>query len=102
MYEWNSVRERLLVLLAAILAFGASLAGSFHFDDYTLFIDSAVTSPAGWWSVWQLWRTRPFTYFTFWFNYQLGGQDPLGYHAVNLLLHLTAVWLLHGVLIGIV
>jgi tetratricopeptide (TPR) repeat protein len=43
--------------------------------------------------VWSLSRTRPLTYFTYWLNYQLGGQDPLGYHAVNLMLHLGCVLL---------
>ena len=102
MYEWKVVRERLVVLLGALIAFGASLGASFHFDDYTLFSDPAVTSPAGWWSVWQLWKTRPLTYFTFWVNYQFGGQNAVGYHAVNLLLHLTAVWIFHGILLGLV
>lgn len=44
-----------------------------------------------------LWRpleTRPLTYLTFWINEKLGGQNPSGYLAVNLLLHLTAVVLL--------
>ena len=44
-----------------------------------------------------LWRPlaiRPLTYATFWFNQWLGGRDPAGYHAVNLLLHLIAIVLL--------
>jgi protein O-mannosyl-transferase len=102
MLESKVIRERIVVLLGALLAFGASLGASFHFDDYTLFVDPAVTAPAGWWSMWQPWKTRPLTYFTFWVNYQLGGENPVGYHAVNLLLHLTAVWVFHGVLLGLV
>src|SRR5258708_25269807 len=49
----------------------------------------------------ELWRaleTRPLTYLTFWINDKLGGQNPFGYHAVNLLLHLTAIVLLWDVL----
>jgi tetratricopeptide (TPR) repeat protein len=42
-------------------------------------------------NLWSPARTRPLTNFTFWLNYQVGGQDPLGYHALNLLLHLGAV-----------
>jgi hypothetical protein len=88
----------LLVLLAAIVAFGAGLGASFHLDDYTLFSDPGVTSAAGWLHVWRPLQTRPLTYFTFWLNYQLGGQNPIGYHAVNIALHLLAVWLLYSVL----
>lgn len=84
---------RLLVVCLALVAFGTTLGASFHFDDYSLFVDPAVTSPSGWWQVFRVEQTRPLTYLTFWLNYQLGGQDPLGYHAVNLILHLAACWL---------
>jgi hypothetical protein len=57
-----------------------------------------VTSSSGWWQVWELVRTRPLTYLTFWANYQVGGHDPIGYHVVNLLLHLASVWLLFSAL----
>jgi hypothetical protein len=87
------MRARLLLLTAALAAFGASLGSGFHFDDYAIFSDPVLTSPWGWLQVWGWRQTRPLTYFTFWLNYQTGGQDPLGYHAVNLLLHLGAVLL---------
>ena len=86
------------VLFATLIVFGMGVLGSFHFDDYSLFSDPAVTSPSGCWQVWQPLRTRPLTYLTFWANYQLGGQNPIGYHAINLVVHLYAVWLLFGIL----
>jgi len=92
----------LFVLAGAVLAFGAGFGASFHLDDYTLFSDPAVTSPAGCWYVWQPMQTRPLTYFTFWLNYQLGGQNAIGYHTVNIALHLVAVWLLYGILARLV
>ncbi len=85
-----------LVLFAALAVFGLGLEGSFHFDDFSLFSDPAVTSPSGWLDVWRPLRTRPITYLTFWLNYQIGGRNPIGYHALNLALHLLAVWLLYG------
>jgi hypothetical protein len=92
----------LLVLVGALLAFGAGLGASFHLDDYTLFSDPAITSPDGWWYVWHPLQTRPLTYLTFWLNYQLGGQNPIGYHAVNIGLHLLATWLLYGTCVRLV
>ncbi len=74
-------------------AFGASLASGFHFDDYAIFSDRVLTSSSGWIGVWALRQTRPLTYLTFWLNYLAGGQDPLGYHLVNLALHVAAVLL---------
>ena len=87
------MRARFLLLAAALAAFGASLGSGFHFDDYAIFSDPVLTSPWGWLQVWGWRQTRPLTYLTFWLNYQTGGQDALGYHALNLLLHLGAVLL---------
>jgi len=87
------MRARFLLLAAALAAFGASLGSGFHFDDYAIFSDPALTSPWGWLQIWGWRQTRPLTYLTFWLNYQTGGQDALGYHVLNLLLHLGAVLL---------
>jgi hypothetical protein len=89
------MRDRLILSIAALVAFGGSLASSFHFDDYAIFADPAITAPSGWWQVWRPEQTRPLTYLTFWMNYQLGGRNPAGYHALNLALHLAAVLLLY-------
>ena len=89
-----------MVSAAALAAFGASLGSSFHFDDYAILSDPILTSASGWWEVWRPLGTRPLTYFTFWLNYQLGGTNPLGYHLVNLLLHVAATLMLARVLRG--
>ena len=95
---WDALRRRLVsrqtvvLLLAAIIAFGGCLWGSFHFDDYSLFSSD----------LWRPFEIRPLTYATFWLNEWLGGQNPAGYHAVNLLLHLIAIILLFEALKQIV
>src|SRR5215469_12020676 len=76
------MRARLVLLAAALAAFGASLGSGFHFDDYAIF------SPGGR-------ETRPLTFLTFWLNRQLGGDNPAGFHTLNLALHLAAVLLLY-------
>jgi protein O-mannosyl-transferase len=92
------MRDRLILTFAALVAFGASLAGSFHFDDYAIFADPSLTAGRGWLEVWRPLQTRPLTYLTFWLNFQLGGKDPVGYHALNLALHVAAVLLLYEAL----
>jgi protein O-mannosyl-transferase len=87
------MRERLLLLAAALVAFGASLGSGFHFDDYAIFSDPVLQSTRGAIDVWGPRQTRPLTYFTFWLNRQIGAGDPLGYHLFNLLLHLGAILL---------
>jgi hypothetical protein len=88
------LRQSVVLLLATVLVFGACVTASFHFDDYGILSDPIITSPSGWWQAWGPLQTRPLTWFTFWLNYQLGGGNPAGYHAVNLALHLCAVFLL--------
>jgi hypothetical protein len=87
-----SLPAKFLVLAAALVAFGPTLTSSFHFDDYALLADPAVTSPSGYRDVFRLEQTRPLTYLTFWLNYRFGRDDPRGYHVLNLLLHLMACW----------
>lgn len=85
------MRARLFLLAGATAAFGASLGAGFHFDDYAIFSDPALASGSGWMQIWSLRQTRPLTYLTFWLNRQVGGGDALGYHLLNLALHLAAV-----------
>jgi protein O-mannosyl-transferase len=84
--------------LLGLIAFGLSLAGSFHFDDHALFSDPAITSAGGWLDVWSLRQTRPLTWFSFWLSYQLSGANPMLWHALNLALHLGCVWLVYSTL----
>ncbi len=87
--------HRILLLAAALIPFCGSLASGFHFDDYAIFQDAAIRAPNGWLTVWNLGQTRPLTYFTFWLNFRLWGENPWGYHALNLALHAAAVLLLY-------
>ena len=78
-----------------LLAWGASIAGPFHFDDYNLFLDPLINSARGWFEVWRPLQTRPLSQFTFWLTYMLAGATPWAFHLWNLVLHALAsilVW----------
>ncbi|HXP85865.1 MAG TPA: tetratricopeptide repeat protein [Bryobacteraceae bacterium] len=96
------MREKRLIAAgvagAAVAAFGASLAGTFQFDDLALLSDPGITSPGGWVDCFRLIQTRPLTWFTFWANYQLAGEHAAVWHAVNLALHVAVALLLWDVL----
>jgi hypothetical protein len=92
------LREKLLVLIAGIAAYGGTLVVPFQYDDYAIFADPAIASDAGWRDVWSPLQTRPLTYLTFWFNFQTGGRSPWSYHALNLAIHLACCLLLLDVL----
>lgn len=83
---------RFLILLAAALAFGASLWNGNVYDDYAIFSDPLLFAPSGWWEIF-VERTRPITYLTFWAELKVTREPVILQHAVNLLLHLGAVWL---------
>src|SRR5664279_774239 len=78
------MRARLLLLAAGLAAFGGSLIAGFHLDDYATFSNSLSQAARG---------SGPLTQLTLWLNYQVAGQEPLVYHAFNLLLHLGAILL---------
>ena len=76
-----------LIIAVVLLAWGASLAGPFHFDDYSLLVDPLVTSARGWLLVWRPIQTRPLSQFTFWASYMMAGATPWAFHIWNLALH---------------
>ncbi|HEY4363630.1 MAG TPA: hypothetical protein VGN17_21875 [Bryobacteraceae bacterium] len=92
------MRERILIWIAALAAFGTCLGGTFVFDDLGMLRDRAITSGSGWWECWRLTQTRPLTWFSFWASYQVGGENPMGWHAVSLVLHSLVAALVWDVL----
>ncbi|MGA3027214.1 MAG: tetratricopeptide repeat protein [Bryobacteraceae bacterium] len=82
-FRWQAGLLALLVLIA----YANSLASSFHFDDAAIFANPSILKPGFGWGIFRLEQTRPLTYLTFHWNYLVGGQNPVLYHWVNLLLH---------------
>ncbi len=98
----------LLLILGVLVAasYLPALWGEFVWDDFLLTKLKAVSS---WEGIWQLWfdpstaylqrdavegHYWPLLYTTFWIEHKLWGFNPLGYHAVNLLLHFVNTVLL--------
>ncbi len=80
-----------LVALAGAAAYLPSFAVPFVFDDFSSIRDNDLLYR--WRGVEPLWRFEPnrvVTYLTFRLNYRLGGFDVVGYHAVNLAIHVLA------------
>lgn len=90
--ESIAIRSILLLLLAAAITFSPAIGGSFLLDDQSVLADPAFTTPSGVFDLLHPSRVRPLTNLTLWANYQIHGPSPLGFHVVNLLLHLVAVW----------
>ena len=81
-------------VVAGLFLFGASFNDPFHFDDVLITNDSNVTNPARWSHFLNPFHLRQLTFFTFYLNHLVGGDDPAGYHIVNVTLHIANAVLL--------
>jgi tetratricopeptide (TPR) repeat protein len=80
----------LLVVLTVAVYHPALQAGFIWDDDDHLTANPAMTAPDGLWRIWSELATSryyPLTLTTFWIEHRLWGLEPVGYHAVNILLH---------------
>lgn len=88
------------LLALALVVYLPALHGTPVFDDAIVFTDKNITdasSPWTWWASLKHADYWPITYTVFWSMYQVFGDDPLGYHVVNVALHV-----LDAVLVGMV
>lgn len=111
----STPRENLFFLvllgLLAVTSYLPALWGEFVWDDFLLMKLEAVSR---WGGIWQIWfdpvaayvhrdavegHYWPLLYTTFWLEHKLWGFNPLGYHAVNLLLHFVNTALLWHLLL---
>src|SRR5215831_13187130 len=103
-----SPRGRVLIL-AVVLSVGTIFAyrpawhGGFLWDDDAYIINNELlTAPDGWQRIWFSLDSPsqyfPLTYSTFRIEHALWGLNPIGYHWVNLLLHVANALLLWAVL----
>ena len=89
-------------LALAIVIFGAlaylnTLHAPFIFDDRYHIVENARIRRL--WPPWTyiLHTSRPVIYLSLALNYAIGGLNPLGYHLLNLAIHITAALLLYGI-----
>ncbi len=89
-----------ILVAATLLAYIPAFFAGFVFDD-TMHILLSPTMTYSWDSLAAIWfkpawtpQYYPVTHTVWWLEYQLWGFTPLGYHLVNLVLHLGVVFLL--------
>jgi hypothetical protein len=87
-----------------LAAYWPSIRGGFIWDDDRYAANPILEQPDGLTTIWtlqpaatQYYKEFPLVYTTFWLERHVWGLDPLGYHVVNLVLHVANalfVWLL--------
>jgi tetratricopeptide (TPR) repeat protein len=95
-----------LGLLVVVPYLPAMLWGGFVWDDLIITNSEAVQKVSGLWKIWfspsaigEEGHYWPLVYTTFWLEHKLWGYAPVGYHVVNVLLHLANVLLLWHLLL---
>ena len=106
-HVWSPVAREWLasasLLLLALVTYFPALAGTFLWDDDAHVTAPALRSLAGLWRIWTdpfaTQQYYPLTHSVFWLEYRLWGADPVGYHVVNVVLHVTSALLLRRILV---
>src|SRR5271170_7370530 len=103
--EGSGMKDRLLIgiLLAAVaLVYGNTLRNQFTMDDGLYVMGNSQTTQPTLQSLFSenkfTFVYRPLTFASIALNWALTGNEPLGYHLLNLLLHAAVVWLLYVLL----
>ena len=94
------------LLLLTVIAYLPGFSCGFIWDDDAHVVNSRpVVSPDGLAAIWlepgSVPQYYPLTHSSFWLEYRIWGENPLGYHAVNILLHAVSVLVLWRVLAGL-
>ncbi len=96
--DWRRIAQTILLVLLPCACYWPALNGAFLWDDDILVSENRLVRAAdGLRSIW--FSTAPLDYFpltnsAFWLQWRLWGNDPLGYHLVNLALHVASSFLL--------
>ena len=93
-----------LIVATCAVIYSNSLNGLFLFDDIRIIVENEkIRDVSNFLQVDQILEKRPFTDLTFALNYQFGRLNVLGYHLINLLIHIingVVVYFLSSAILG--
>jgi len=95
--HWKTVLQALVIVAAGLWIYWPALDGDWFFDDELITANSKLRSLQG---LWQIWLAAPTDYYLpltstlLWIEWQLWGNEPLGYHLCNLALHILSGFLI--------
>jgi protein O-mannosyl-transferase len=83
-----------LFIFITIVVYIPALFAGFIWDDDAAYSNPLLSSANGLWKIWIVPQANflelhywPLVYTSFWFEHQLWGTNPIGYHLINILLH---------------
>jgi Flp pilus assembly protein TadD len=95
---WTTIVQALVIAAAVLWIYWPVLHGDWLWDDDLLVTDNAlVHDPSGLWKIWfdpgSMIDYQPLKVSVSWLQWQLWGNDTLGYHLTNVLLHIVGALL---------
>ncbi len=79
----------LLITIAALIVYCNSFSAPFELDDFGSIINNySIRDPLNFASMWGFYSSRIVAYFTFALNYFIHQNSQIGYHVVNLIIHI--------------
>src|SRR5215831_14422035 len=84
----------IVISVVGFLLFASSFSHPFHFDDILITSDANVGNASHFLHFFNPLHLRQLTFFSFYLNHLAGGDNPAGYHMVNVLLHIANAVLL--------
>ena len=92
---WSKILALSILLLLGVIIYSNTFLGPFHFDDiYNIVDNPAIKHLFNLGNIWNSFPARFVTFFSFALNYQIHQLNVVGYHIVNLIVHLGSALLL--------
>jgi len=95
----------LLLFVLGFILYGQTLKAPFFFDDNKMIVNNWALRDLG--HIHEIWRVVDYprlcflTFVTFALNYHFGAYDVVGYHLINVLLHISNAFLLYLFVLGL-
>lgn len=91
----NTRNAALFIAAVALALYAYSFAVPFYFDDLPHITNSRFLENQDWDGFFSLYWRRIIPYSTIWFEYKLWGENPVGYHLLNIIVHAASAVVLY-------
>lgn len=89
----------ILIALIGLIVYSNSFTAPFTLDDFGSITNNyAIRDPLDFKAIWNFYSNRFVLYYTISLNYFFCQNSPLGYHIVNLLIHIVNGWLVYTII----
>ncbi|RME66807.1 MAG: hypothetical protein D6778_04170, partial [Nitrospirae bacterium] len=96
-WKRHSFFYSIALVIITVLLYSVCLDGEFHFDDLRRIVENPAIRDLK--NFWPPYKGRYLVDLTFAINYQIGGLNTIGFHLVNVLIHIINVFLVRTLIL---